>query len=205
MQTKYKIEFFQPKSVLLPLVEKMLSLDDHLIDLKSIIPINKGDSKLRTLSNDDRGFLQGQKWLKRPKKWEYGDPKCGYNQFMHSRDAYRLISCCISWLGLKWCARRLGFNEYLMRGFSNQHRYDKECLQRLIRDYLIFPNFNAQYEKWLKETTPKYRAIGYQFCTVVDGRYLLTDAQSERQERTLYPNWHLLSRGFSVCFEPIPK
>ena len=206
METKYKIEFFHPKSVLLPLVEKMLSLDDYLINFNSITPINKGDSKLRPLSYTDRCFVINQKYyLEQPKAFEtWGLLPDDVPPFLELGDASQLIFLCHKWLGLEWCVKNLGFNEYLIREFSKQP-INQPLLQRLIQHYLIFPSLNDQYEKWLKETNPVYKAIGYQFRTITNTSYRLTDAQWERQERTLQPNWHLRGRRFSVCFEPYSK
>ena len=206
MQTKYKIEFFHPKSVLLPLVEKMLSLDDYLIDFNSITSINKGDSKLRTLSYTDRCFVINQKYyLEQPKDFDLlGLLPSDAQPFLELGDAFRLISLCHKWQGLEWCVKNLGFNGHLIREFSKQP-INQPHLQRLIQDYLIFPCLNGQYEKWIKETGPLYKAIGYQFRTITNNSYHLTDAQWEKQKRTLYPNWHLRGHRYSVCFEPSPK
>ena len=213
METQYKTEIFRPnpfsiiRDTFYPLVEKALSLDDYLYNYNSVFSKNKRATKLNTLHQHHRDITEGLKkelngplFTKGSYNWTPWELECKFKRVAS------VLFMLYKWQGPAFVNKHTGID------LKDLHHLGVDIcietyLQRIIKDHLIIPSLNGQCEEWLKEAAPKYKAIGYQFRTIVCSNKLITNEQWEQQRSFSLPDWERksCSDSFIACFEPIPK
>ena len=207
MDTQYKTEIFRPnpysitRDTFYPVVEKALSLDKYLKNYNSVVSRNKAATKMKTMPNHRRVLIEAQKnTLNRL------DVKLGHSDWSVYALKQEIAGICRTLLS---CSRWLDpdfTQKYSSISIECGHDYN-EIASHIWNDVVV-PCLNDQCEEWLKEVTPKYKAIGYQFRTFVCTPFVLTDKQWEQQKPLCLPVWKTKFGDydrFVACFEPIPK
>jgi len=203
---QYKTEVFRPnpysiiRDTFYPVVEKALSLDDYLRNYNSVVSRNKAATKMKTLSSPQRWSIEALK-----RALNNLDVKSGHSNWTahilqeELQNMCRALFACSQWQGSDFTQKYTGIRIECEHGFN-------QTVSRIWNNVVV-PCLNGQCEEWLKEMTPKYKAVGYQFRTFVCTHMMLTDKQWEQQISLCLPDLErkLGSDRFVACFEPIPK